>query len=115
MPRNSEVQSRTASMPYLMILLSMCLLAASWGAKLGPTWRPIWAYMGLFGIAAAVGLSAIEQTRLAKELEEQKKARAERLSGSPPVPEPDRSESATQDDTQEQQEPAVVGSESGTG
>jgi hypothetical protein len=43
--------------------LSLCLLSASWGARLDPFLRGVWAQVGCYGLVAAVGLDRAERTR----------------------------------------------------
>ena len=43
--------------------LSLCLLSASWGARLDPFLRDVWAQVGCYGLIAAVGLDLAERTR----------------------------------------------------
>jgi len=56
----------TTSIPGLIAWLSLCLLAAAWGHALDAQWQMIWAEIGAFGLAAAVGLGALEKTRAAR-------------------------------------------------
>ncbi len=56
----------TTSIPSLIAWLSLCLLAAAWGHALDTQWQIIWAEIGAFGLAAAVGLGALEKTRAAR-------------------------------------------------
>ena len=56
---------RTTSIPSLIAWLSLCLLAAAFGHALDTQWQIIWAEIGAFGLAAAVGLGSLEKTRAA--------------------------------------------------
>jgi hypothetical protein len=56
----------TTSIPTLIAWLSLCLLAAAWGHALDAQWQTIWSEIGAFGLAAAVGLGALEKTRAAR-------------------------------------------------
>lgn len=56
----------TTSIPTLIAWLSLCLLAAAFGHALDAQWQIIWAEAGAFGLAAAVGLGALEKTRAAR-------------------------------------------------
>jgi hypothetical protein len=56
----------TTSIPSLIAWLSLCLLAAAWGHALDSQWQIIWAEIGAFGLASAVGLGALEKTRAAR-------------------------------------------------
>lgn len=56
----------TTSVPTLIAWLSVCLLAAAFGHALDTQWQVIWAEIGAFGLAAAVGLGALEKTRAAR-------------------------------------------------
>jgi hypothetical protein len=42
--------------------LSLCLLSASWSARLDPFLREVWAQVGCYGLVAAVGLDLAERT-----------------------------------------------------
>lgn len=50
-------------MTELIAALSVCMLAAAFGAVLGPEWCRSWALFGAFGLASAVGLDAYRRTR----------------------------------------------------
>ena len=56
----------STSIPTLIAWLSLCLLAAAFGHALDAQWQIIWAEIGAFGLAAAVGLGALEKTRAAR-------------------------------------------------
>jgi hypothetical protein len=54
---------RTSNLVSLIAWLSVCLLAAAWGRTLDVHWQGIWARVGAFGLAAAVGLKGLEKAR----------------------------------------------------
>jgi hypothetical protein len=58
--------SRIVSIPSLIGWLSVCLLAAAMGRSLDARWQVVWAQMGAFGLAAAVGLGSLERIRRAR-------------------------------------------------
>jgi hypothetical protein len=62
-----KVTSRLVSVSSLIGWLSLCLLAAAWGRTLDEHWQHIWAYAGVFGLAAAVGLGGVEKAQLVRE------------------------------------------------
>jgi hypothetical protein len=69
------------SITHLIAWLSVCLLAAATGSALDPQWRPLWAQMGAFGLASAVGLSVVARlraTRRRQAAEEAKRSTLER-------------------------------------
>ena len=49
--------------------LSVCMIAAAWGGLLLPSgyWGNTWGVIGVFGLAAALGLASIAATRAAHE------------------------------------------------
>lgn len=47
----------------LIAYLSVCMLAAAFGAVLGPAWSFWWALFGTFGLASAVGLDVVNRFR----------------------------------------------------
>ena len=63
MDENGSKSKQTSSVTGLTAWLSLCLLAAAGGGSLDEDWRRIWAEAGAFGLAAAVGLSAVERRR----------------------------------------------------
>lgn len=67
MDQNHGNSARTTSMPSLIAWLSLCLLAASFGRSLDARWQVLWAEMGAFGLAAAVGLGSLERARHARQ------------------------------------------------
>ncbi len=58
---------RVVSIPNMIAWLSLCVLAAAWGHTLDEHWQSIWAQMGAFGLAAAVGLGALEKARVVRQ------------------------------------------------
>ena len=57
----------------LIAWLSVCMLAAAWGTKMGPEWVTSWRDWGAFGLTAALGLNVADRLRTArrKRLEEE--------------------------------------------
>ena len=44
--------------------LSLCIIASAWGYRLLPVeWRNLWGEVGVFGLAAALGLASVAATR----------------------------------------------------
>jgi hypothetical protein len=66
MNQKTEAAPRVISIPSLIGWLSLCLLAAALGRSLDSQWQVLWAEMGAFGLAAAVGLGSIERVRNAR-------------------------------------------------
>ncbi len=64
-PHDEPGQRRFVSVPSLIAWLSVCILAAAWGKSLDERWQSLWAYTGAYGLAAALGLSLVERTRIA--------------------------------------------------
>jgi hypothetical protein len=58
---------QTSNLVNLTAWLSVCLLAAAFGRTLDSRWQGIWARVGVFGLAAAVGLKSLEKGRLSRE------------------------------------------------
>ena len=54
---------KCASLPQLIAYLSLCMLAAGFGAMVGPVWSREWMIFGTFGLASAVGLDALGRSR----------------------------------------------------
>jgi len=75
----NERQRRTLSLPNLIGWLSLCLLAAAMGRALDERWQVVWAEMGAFGLAAALGLASIERVRLARQQRERERAMRARV------------------------------------
>jgi hypothetical protein len=42
------------------------MLAAAWGANMGPDWVTTWREWGAFGLAAAAGLNVADRLRVAR-------------------------------------------------
>ena len=59
--------SRSHSGPSLIAWLSLCLLAAAWGRTLDANLQRVWAEVGAFGLATAVGLEAVHRACMARE------------------------------------------------
>ncbi len=47
--------------------LSICMLAAAFGSMLGTIWFPYWVIFGTFGLASAIGLNILSQSRARSE------------------------------------------------
>jgi hypothetical protein len=47
----------------LIAYLSLCMLAAAFGAMVGPAWSRWWAIFGAFGLVSAVGLDVLNRSR----------------------------------------------------
>ena len=54
---------KTGLLTRLIAYLSVCMLAAAFGALVGPTWCQRWALFGAFGLASAVGLDVVGRFR----------------------------------------------------
>jgi hypothetical protein len=67
MDQKSGESPRAVSIPSLIGWLSLCLLAAALGRSLDERWQVVWAEMGAFGLAAAVGLAGLERVRQARQ------------------------------------------------
>ncbi|QDT45160.1 hypothetical protein Pan241w_52790 [Gimesia alba] len=52
------------SLTNLIGWLSLCLVAAGWGAELDTTIRHLWANIGLFGLASMIALKVVQWSRL---------------------------------------------------
>jgi hypothetical protein len=64
LPRvDDDDAAKSAPITRLIAYLSLCMLAAAFGAMLGPTWSRWWAIFGAFGLASAVGLDVLSRTR----------------------------------------------------
>ena len=55
--------AKSVSLPQLIAYLSLCMLAAAFGAMVGPTWCRWWAIFGTFGLVSAVGLDVLNRSR----------------------------------------------------
>jgi hypothetical protein len=55
--------AKSAPLTRLIAYLSLCMLAAAFGAMLGPAWSRWWAIFGTFGLASAVGLDLLGRSR----------------------------------------------------
>jgi len=51
----------------LIAYLSVCMLAAAFGALVGPIWCRWWAIFGAFGLVSSTGLDALHQSRARRE------------------------------------------------
>jgi hypothetical protein len=55
--------AKSAPLTRLIAYLSLCMLAAAFGAMVGPAWSRWWAIFGTFGLASAVGLDVLNRSR----------------------------------------------------
>jgi hypothetical protein len=55
--------AKSAPVTRLIAYLSLCMLAAAFGAMVGPAWSRWWAIFGTFGLASAVGLDLLNRSR----------------------------------------------------
>jgi hypothetical protein len=62
-----EDVAKSSPIPRLIAYLSLCMLAAAFGARLGPLWCRWWAIFGLFGLASAIGLDLLSRSRARRE------------------------------------------------
>ncbi|MFH1922676.1 MAG: hypothetical protein ABIP48_22665 [Planctomycetota bacterium] len=58
-----DVVDRSRPLTELIAALSVCMLAAAFGALLGPQWCRSWAIFGAFGLVSAVGLDVFRRTQ----------------------------------------------------
>ena len=77
-PQVDENCATSATITQLIAYLSLCMLAASFGAMIGPRWSHWWAIFGTFGLASALGLDVVNRSRarLAAESHRKRLARA---------------------------------------
>ncbi|MGA2030869.1 MAG: hypothetical protein ABSG68_01320 [Thermoguttaceae bacterium] len=55
--------AKSAPLTKLIACLSLCMLAAAFGAMVGPAWGRWWAIFGAFGLASALGLDVLDRSR----------------------------------------------------
>jgi hypothetical protein len=55
--------AKSAPLTRLIAYLSLCMLAAAFGAMVGPAWSRWWAIFGTFGLVSAVGLDVLNRSR----------------------------------------------------
>ena len=55
--------AQSAWLTQLIAYLSVCMLAAAFGAMVGPAWSRWWAIFGAFGLTSAVGLDVLNPSR----------------------------------------------------
>ena len=58
-----DVVPKSAPLTRLIAYLSLCMLAAAFGALVGPVWSRWWAIFGAFGLASALGLDVLNRSR----------------------------------------------------
>jgi len=76
---NGATRLRIRSLSALIAWVSLCLLAAGFGAKLAPGLQGLWAKLGLFGLLAAVGLEAAEKSQRRRKEQKQRAALQHRV------------------------------------
>ncbi len=54
---------KSGQLTRLIAYLSVCMLAAAFGAMVGPVWSYWWMLFGTFGLASAVGLDIVNRSR----------------------------------------------------
>jgi hypothetical protein len=59
----TECTVKSGRLTKLIAYLSLCMLAAAFGAIIGPAWSQWWAIFGSFGLASAVGLDVAGRLR----------------------------------------------------
>lgn len=79
LPESAGRSVRASSMPSLIAWLSVCVLSAGFGRLLPDTLAAAWTYVGLFGLAAAVGLGIERRSRAQRQKLESERAMYERL------------------------------------
>jgi hypothetical protein len=62
-PLVDDHAAKSAPLTRLIAYLSLCMLAAAFGAMVGPTWCGWWAIFGTFGLTSAVGLDILNRSR----------------------------------------------------
>ena len=58
-----ESRATQRSLAHLITWISVCLLCAAWGPVMSSSLRTTWGKFGMFGLAAGVGLNAIDRVR----------------------------------------------------
>ena len=62
-PLVADDAAKSAPLTRLIAYLSLCMLAAAFGAMIGPAWSRCWAIFGTFGLVSAVGLDVLNRSR----------------------------------------------------
>ncbi len=62
-PLVDDDAAKSAPLTRLIAYLSLCMLAAAFGAMVGPAWCRWWAIFGSFGLASAIGLDVLNRSR----------------------------------------------------
>jgi hypothetical protein len=62
-PLAHDDAAKSAPLTRLTAYLSLCMLAAAFGAMVGPAWCRWWAIFGTFGLVSAIGLDALNKSR----------------------------------------------------
>ena len=62
-PAVDDGAAKSAPLTQLIAYLSLCMLAAAFGAMLGPVWSRWWAIFGTFGLVSAIGLRVLNRSR----------------------------------------------------
>ena len=63
MPQDHDVAGKSTPVAQLIAYLSLCMLAAAFGAMIGPAWSRWWAIFGTFGLTSAIGLDVLSRSR----------------------------------------------------
>jgi hypothetical protein len=79
MKHRDSTRGRGLLGPNLIAWLSLCLLAAAWGRTLDANLQRLWAEVGAFGLATAVGLEAVHRARQARDQQFRDRAIRRRL------------------------------------
>jgi hypothetical protein len=58
-----DTAAQSTPLTRLIAYLSVCMLAAAFGAVIGPAWSRWWAIFGAFGLVSSTGLDALHQSR----------------------------------------------------
>jgi len=62
-PAVDDGAAKSAPVTRLIAYLSLCMLAAAFGAMVGPVWSRWWAIFGTFGLVSAIGLGVLNRSR----------------------------------------------------
>ncbi len=74
-----DERSSRHAMPAYIAWLSVCLLCAGWGRHMPATLQRTWVPVGMFGLAASVGLNAVGHLRRRREEEKLREINLRRL------------------------------------
>jgi hypothetical protein len=62
-PLVDDSNAKSAPLTRLIAYVSLCMLAAAFGATIGPAWCHWWAIFGTFGLVSAIGLDILNRSR----------------------------------------------------